>query len=187
MSASESSRTVTARLATLESGLNHLASRSKAVQDILRLRKISKQILESILICLENLHPDLYDLSNVEKDPLLLDVSSQLAIILASAPSYHSTASRLTSIHDVPLPRAESSAALVALQPRVGKMELLQESQARQMSDLRSRSAAVLERWYEIGVLGGGDCWDEWEGRIGRVERTLKRHEAALKREQDIT
>ena len=84
------------------------------------------------------------------------------------------------------MPRAESSAGLVALEPRIAKIELLQESQARQISDLRSRSAAVLERWYEVGVLGGGDCWDEWEGRVGQVERTLKRQEMALKREHDI-
>ena len=46
-----------------------------------------------------------------------------------------------------------------------------------QMKDLRARSAIIVERWYEFGVLGEGECWAEWEGRLRGVEKTVRRRE----------
>ena len=109
--------------------------------------------------------------------------AEQLAIIDSCATLFPTTASRLTSIQDLLIPSAESSASLVSLHPRLAKVELLQQSQSEEMANLRHRTAAVLQRWYEVGVLAQGECWGEWEGRVMEVEKAAKREEAARSRE----
>ena len=109
----------------------------------------------------------------------------RLAIIKSCATLYPTTASRLTSILDIPLPPTESFASLISLQPRIAKIQHLQDSQATELADLRLRSAAVLQRWYEIGVLGGGECWTDWEERVVGVEKLVRREEATKAR-QDV-
>lgn len=52
------------------------------------------------------------------------------------------------------------------------------------MKRLRDRSARALEQWYELGVLGMGECWAEWEGRVMDVERGVKRKERSVKGEE---
>lgn len=59
----------------------------------------------------------------------------------------------------------------------MAKLDSLQESQAKEMAELRSRSASVIQRWYELGVLGGGQCWTEWEGRVADVEKVVRQEE----------
>lgn len=59
----------------------------------------------------------------------------------------------------------------------MAKLELLQESQAKEIAELRSRSASVIQRWYELGVLGGGQCWTEWESRVANVEKVVRQEE----------
>jgi hypothetical protein len=59
----------------------------------------------------------------------------------------------------------------------MAQLELLQESQAQEMAGLRSRSASVIQQWYELGVLGGGECWTEWEGRVANAEKVVRREE----------
>ena len=73
--------------------------------------------------------------------------------------------------------------SLISLQPRLARLKLLQEAHAKTVADLRLRSAATLQRWYEIGVLGGGECWTEWEGRVTTVEKRVRREEALQARE----
>lgn len=53
----------------------------------------------------------------------------------------------------------------------------MQEQQALEIAELRARSALVAKRWVEVGVLGGSEVWAEWEGRIERVERGVRRLE----------
>ena len=55
-----------------------------------------------------------------------------------------------------------------------------------ELADLRHRTASVLQRWYENGVLGQGECWTEWEGRLIEAEKTLRRQEALQAREAGI-
>ena len=62
-------------------------------------------------------------------------------------------------------------------------MEMLQESQSREMAELRLRSATAIQQWYELSVLGGSECWTEWEGRISNVEKRLRREEGFSARE----
>lgn len=103
-----------------------------------------------------------------------------LAVINSCATSYPTTASRLNAIKDLPIPSAASSASLIALHPRLATVEMLQDAQAREMAELRSRSAAAIQRWYELGVLGESECWMEWEGRVIDVEKQVRRREANL-------
>lgn len=56
-------------------------------------------------------------------------------------------------------------------------METLQNTQAREMAELRARSALAIQRWYELGILGESECWTEWEGRVIEVEKKVRRHE----------
>ena len=55
------------------------------------------------------------------------------------------------------------------------------------MQSLRMRTAAVLQRWYEVNVLGGSECWSEWEGRLMEVEKTVRRREGQTRREEKTT
>ncbi|KKK19693.1 hypothetical protein ARAM_007045, partial [Aspergillus rambellii] len=80
-------------------------------------------------------------------------------ILRAYAPAYPETASRLTSLADLPVPSAESSACLVALRPRIARVAATQAEQGRAVSELRVRTARALQRWYEVSVVGGGECW----------------------------
>ena len=45
------------------------------------------------------------------------------------------------------------------------------------MRGLRGRSARAIEGWYELGVLGTGECWAEWESRLEEVEKQVRRRE----------
>src|SRR5436309_15963008 len=96
-------------------------------------------------------------------------------MVLASASSYPSTASRLTSIRDVPIPPAELSARLIDLQPRIAMVEALQVAQNADIAELRERSAAVIQRWYTKDVLGAGETWADLEGRVAVVEQKIRR------------
>ncbi|KAI9862007.1 MAG: hypothetical protein M1824_001752 [Vezdaea acicularis] len=164
-------QSISGRLARLESSLGQLSSRSEATSE---------------LLSLQAQYPDLFNSIPPSQKPTALDTTEMLAIVLASASLYHSTTSRLTSISDVPVPPAESSAALITLQPRIAKVGLEREAQAREIAELRQRTAAVLERWYEVAVLGGGECWAEWEERVQQAERTIRRAEMIRERDDSF-
>ncbi|KAH8588103.1 hypothetical protein B0O99DRAFT_656141 [Bisporella sp. PMI_857] len=150
------------RLAQLEHSLHQLASKSQVVQDLLRLHAR---------------HPDLFQSISPEEVPSTLDTSSILSIILASASSYPSTASRLTSILDVPIPPAEQSAQLIELIPRIAKAEAIQASQNTEIASLRERSAELIYRWHTGNTLQQGDGWAESVGKLEQVERRVRRLE----------
>lgn len=73
----------------------------------------------------------------------------------------------------------------MSLEHRLAEVELQQELQARELAELRSRTAAVIQRWYELGVLGGGECWTEWEDRVEMVEKKIRQQEVIQAREAD--
>lgn len=128
-------------------------------------------------IFLDAAHPDLFQPSVSALPPTTLTTGELLTIVSSCATSYPTTASRLTSLEDLPIPSAESSCALIALKPGLERLRLLQDVHEREVAELRLRSAAVLQRVYELGVLGGGECWTEWEGRMGDVEKGVRREE----------
>jgi len=115
-----------------------------------------------------------------------LDTASILSIVLASASSYPTTASRLTSILDVPIPPAELSAQLIDLVPRIAKVEALQASQAVDIAELRERSAAAIQRWYTMDILRMGDNWADLEGRVEGVEQKVRRAALAKRLDDDM-
>ncbi|KAI9729873.1 MAG: hypothetical protein M1834_006622 [Cirrosporium novae-zelandiae] len=158
------SKPVSTRLQELDSSLRMLRSRFRSVHDLL--------ILET-----ESRYPDLFHAIPPADIPSSLDPSEIASIVLSCASSFPETASRLNSIKDLPIPSAETSAALIALSPRLEKIAARQRTQTQELADLRAHSAAVLERWYELSVLDGGECWAEWESRLEKVERQIKRQE----------
>ncbi|KAI9684124.1 MAG: hypothetical protein M1829_003394 [Trizodia sp. TS-e1964] len=163
-------RPVAARITDLEEGLKSLAEKSTVVADILKL--YSK-------------HPDYFQLIPPNEIPSALESAELLSIVLSSATDFPTTASRLTSIFDMPIPPPELSASLLAHQPRMNKIALLQEAQAKEVQQLRERSAAILERWYTMNVLSGGDCWAEWEERVTHAECAVRQQESIIERNAD--
>ena len=113
-------------------------------------------------------------------------MDERLAIIKSCATLYPTVASRLTSVQDMPISPTESSVVLVSLLPRIAKIKELQDSQAAEVADLRLQSAAILKRWYEIGVLGSGECWTEWEERMLDMEKIVRRGESRRAQEAAV-
>ncbi|KUJ09865.1 uncharacterized protein LY89DRAFT_628198, partial [Mollisia scopiformis] len=159
-SAADGKPPIAQRLASLERALHQLASKSRVIQDLLRIH---------------SRYPDLFQSLNADNLPTILDTESLRAIIMASASSYPATASRLTSIVDVPIPSTELSTQLIELQPRIAKAENVQAAQSSDIAELRERSAALIQRWYTMDVLRAGDSWADLEGRVGQVEQQLRR------------
>ncbi|KAL9077352.1 MAG: hypothetical protein Q9161_000197 [Pseudevernia consocians] len=159
--------TVKARLARLENNLGKLSSRWPVVRDLLNLRAS---------------YPDLFHPTTTDV-PTTLSAPEILAIVNSCAPSFQATASGLSAIKDLPIPPAEASASLISLHPRLSELELLQDEQARDMADLRRRSARAIQRWYELGVLGESECWTEWERRVMEVEKRVRREEGRMAKE----
>lgn len=54
-----------------------------------------------------------------------------------------------------------------------------QAEQAREMAELRTRSALLMKRWMEVGIVGGGEVWGDWEERVREVERGVRQFEVS--------
>jgi hypothetical protein len=126
--------------------------------------------------------PNLFRPTPPQSVPENLTTQNLASIVLSYASAFPETASRLTSLNDLPVPDAQASASLVQLQPRLDQLARTQEEQAREISEFRVRTARVLQRWYEVGLVGSGECWAEWEGRLEDVEREVKREEVVRER-----
>jgi len=160
-----------ARLRTLERTLHSLTTRSPAAADIL---------------ALQNARPALFAGDSPDEVPSTLSASSLAALVVAHAQLYTSVSSQLTQLQDNAVPGPGPVVKLVDLQPRIDKAVARHEQQAREVAELRARSARVVERWYEVGVLEMGERWVDWEERIREVEILVRRREAAMKREEGV-
>ncbi|EPS39700.1 hypothetical protein H072_6504 [Dactylellina haptotyla CBS 200.50] len=154
---------IRARLSALEAALTRLANHSKPVHDLLSLHAAYPEIFIDVLPAIQL--PPSGGLSIEEK----------AAVVLSSAPGVQSVTSQLVSLRDLPVPDVDTSVKLVGLQPRLDKLVVMQEMQAREMADLRRRSLKVLERWYEVGVEGVNECFAEWDERVAKCERVVRR------------
>ncbi|KAI4135766.1 MAG: hypothetical protein LQ347_000401 [Umbilicaria vellea] len=154
--------TTHARITRLEEALSKLSSKSTIVDQLLRLHAR---------------FPDLFQPTAPEEIPISLTTAELLAVVSSCASTYSIAASRLTTLQNSPIPAAEHSASLIVLEPRLAEVELEQRLQAMELAELRSRTAAIIQRWYELGVLGGGECWTEWEGRVETVEKNIRQKE----------
>ena len=134
---------------------------------------------------IEKKHPDLWDEPNTSEETDNLPDDALSALVLAHMPSYHTTAAQLTSLNDLPVPDASSSAALLSLEPRIQSLRERQQRQERVISHLRQQSVALIGRWYEMGIVSMGDCWSEWDARMMETERTVRQAEGRKKREEE--
>lgn len=135
---------------------------------------------------LDDRFPDLFTPNpqpqNPESIPENLSTQNLASIVLSYATAFPETASRLVSLNDHPIPDATASAGLIALQPRLDALARVQDEQAREVAQLRMRTARALQRWYDVGIVGEGECWAEWEGRLEDVEREVRREEVVRER-----
>ncbi|KAJ5149251.1 hypothetical protein N7448_000829 [Penicillium atrosanguineum] len=162
--------TVSRRVARLERELEKLSRNVPAVGDVIQLH---------------DRFPDLFEPPPTHEVPEGLSTRTLSSIVLSYATAFPETASRLTSLNDLPVPDAQSSADLIELQPKLDSLAQTQAQQAETISELRVRTARVLQRWYEVGLVGGGECWAEWEGRLEDVEREVRRREVAKERREN--
>lgn len=161
----------TARLRTLERTLYSLASRSPAAADVLALQKAQ---------------PSFFHPSNPTTPPTDLPTASLASLVLAHTPLYTTVSAHLTQLQDTHVPDPAVAVKLTELRPRIEKARVKQEQQAREFAELRARSARVVEKWYEGGVLQMGERWAEWEERVRDVEIAVRRREAARRREEGM-
>lgn len=168
----QSTSSATARLRALERTLSTLAARSPAVSDILQLH---------------NSHPELFHPADSKAVPTTLPPASLAQLVLAHDQLYRTTSTQLSTLNenkDIPDPSALTK--LIALQPRVEKIEARQAQQASEFAELRARSAKIVEQWYENGVLDMGERWAAWEEELKDCEILVRRKEAARKREEGM-
>jgi hypothetical protein len=166
--ATQQPASATARLRTLERALAQLASRSSAAAEALRLQRAHPHIINpSAPVSASDLMPN------------------QLAVlVLAHAQPLTSLSANLGHLQDTQLPNSTLLVKLVELQPRIENAWVKQEEQAREVAELRARSARVVEKWLEEGALGMSERWAEWEERVRAVEIKLRRREAVRRREE---
>jgi len=176
------------RLIRLEHLLYGQTSLSSPVQDVnatLKLGELERrfQALTSHirvygeLLKIYKANPDFFHSPPASEPPSQLSTNELLSIVLASASSYHSTLSALTAIKDSPIPDPSESAALIALGERMKGIEATQMAQAAEISELRTRSEAVLRAWYESSVIERSQFMADVEGRVEKVERLIRRAE----------
>lgn len=130
-------------------------------------------------------NPDLFQTTPPHEIPQGLTPQTLASIVLSYATAFPETASRLTSLNDLPVPDAQSSASLIELQPQLERLAQVQTAQAAEISELRVRTASVLQRWYEVGLVGSGEAWAEWEGRLEDVERETRRKEVIVQQREE--
>jgi hypothetical protein len=122
-------------------------------------------------------YPELFSPDLAEKEADAYTTTEKYDIVNSCATLYPTTASRLTSINDSPIPPTEALASLIALEPKIARVEQQQEQCAGQVAELRLRTSSLLERWYRLSLLSVNECWAEWEERLLEVEKKVRRHE----------
>lgn len=163
--------TAAIRLRNLERQMRLVESKSSAAEDVLSL---------------QSKHLDIFQQVTDASQSNLLPLTSQAALVLSHAQLYSRVSGQLQSLQDASVPDSASASKLLELRPRINKAAVRQEQQAKELAELRSRSAAAVEQWYETGVLGMAERWAEWEERMRDVEIVVRRLEAVKKREQEL-
>lgn len=158
------------RLRQLERGLQSLASKSGAVAEVLALQQKQPQIFDS----------------TAPSDTQSLAPSTLATIVLANTNLYTTASTALQQLaSNDSVADAAYFAKLIALRPRIAAAQATQHEQAREVADLRARSARVMSTWYEDGVLGMGEKWAEWEESLRECEILVRRREARERREKE--
>lgn len=157
------------RLRHLERSLQSLTTRSPAAADVLALQKA---------------HPQLFHSTPAASSTL--PTPALAALVLAHRDLITSCSTHLSQLSSTSLPDSAPLTKLVALEARIQQAQAKQEEQAREVAELRARSAKAVETWYEHGVLDMGEKWADWEERVRECEILVRRREAAKAREEGI-
>lgn len=160
--------TASSRLRTLERHLQAVSSSSDAVHEVLRLQAN---------------HPKIFAETPDHESPSL-PPASLAALVLSHTQLYQTLSTQLGLLQDTSIPDPASASALMSLQPRAEKAAARQDEQARELAQLRLRTAAIMEQWHAAGIIGMGERWAEWEERMRDMEILVRRMEAAKKREE---
>lgn len=185
---SGNAHTVLARVRKLEQSLQQIMLKSGVASDLLTLRMLSESVTMHFDSRLtkdrsEARRPDLFSADSPLDSPDEPDTSQKLAMVLSEAPAYSEVASQLRHLGDLSIPPADAFAKLIAMHPRMANVRRRQCQQAGEISDLRRRSSALVLQWHEVFILGQGRCWVDWDTRLRKAERTLRREE--VRRAQD--
>jgi hypothetical protein len=159
------------RLRNLERQMQLIANRSPAANEVLKLQAQ---------------HPNIFEQATGAEPSNTLPLAPQAALVLAHAQLCSRVSGQLQSLQETSIPDPTSASKLRELQPRIEKAAVRQQQQANELAELRSRSAAAVERWYESGILGMAERWAEWEERMRDVEIVVRRLEAMKKREEEL-
>ena len=159
------------RLRNLERQMQLIATKSPAANEVLKLHAQ---------------HPNIFEQATDAEQSNTLHVAPQAALVLAHAQLYSRVSGQLQSLQETSVPDPTSASKLRELQPRIDRAAARQQQQANELAELRSRSAAAVERWYESGILGMAERWAEWEERMRDVEIVVRRLEAMKKREEEL-
>lgn len=90
------------------------------------------------------------------------------------------------AIKDCPIPDPSQSASIIALAERMKGLEATQMSQAAEMSELRARSERLIRAWYEGSMLSRSEFVADVEGRMEKVERSVRRAEHEKEAENQL-
>ena len=105
------------------------------------------------------------------------DLSHRANEVLSHSTLYTSSSSHLQTLQTLRTPPASQSANLINARPHLEQLKKRQEAIDIEIQELRGRSAKVLEWWVKTGVVGMGELWEDWEGRVKNVEREVRRVE----------
>lgn len=181
-------------LADLERRFSTLISRFRVYADILKLCTLPRRDLTGHIALTKHdtsdrSHPTFFT-SPAPTDtapPTELDTAAVRATVLSFASAFPSTVSALTAVtSDTPIPDPSLSAELVSLLPRMKGLEATQTAQEAEIAELRTRSEAIVGKWYEERVVGYGNFIADVEGRVERVERGVRRLEGLKAKEAEI-
>lgn len=65
-------------------------------------------------------------------------------------------------------------------------LDATQMAQAAEISELRTRSEAIVRQWYETSVLSKSQFMADVEGRVEKVERQIRQTERAREVEKEV-
>ncbi|KAK5944811.1 hypothetical protein PMZ80_002012 [Knufia obscura] len=166
--------TIPTQLRTLESRLTHLKRLDGLPGSLVRMiDSLRREYPELFPSTSNSAHTSSHDLTPTPKH----DLSHHATEVLSHSTLYTSTSSHLQTLQTLRIPPASQSANLLNAAPRLQQLRKRQEEVDSEIAELKGRSANVLEWWVKTGVVGMGELWEDWEGRVRDVEREVRRVE----------
>jgi len=173
-----STTNIPTQLRTLESRLLNLKRLDGLPGGLVRMVDSLRKEFPEFFLTTASTQTSLTNTSNPETLlPSKHDLSDHANEVLSHSTLYTSTSSRLQTLQTLRVPSASQSANLMNARPRLLLLKKRQEEIDAELAELRGRSTKVLEWWVKTGVVGMGELWEDWEGRVKGVEREVRRAE----------